>query len=145
VTSVIDVRERVEAELASIQDDVVREGLRSFLVEPELHVREWDYGRPGTVFECWYVAKAPATGFALVYSDHGFGPGNPWGIVRTSDRAIGMDAGWFLRLEDAFVDSFGEDFPVGGHAEPQESDANSRADGGSMAALRVRSCQCAPS
>lgn len=112
MTSAIEVRERVAAELAAIKDDVAREGLRSLLVEPERHVREWDYGPPGKLFDCWYVAKDPTTAMALVYSEHGFGPREPWGIVSTSDRAFGVDAGWFLRLEDAFVYSFGDDFPI---------------------------------
>lgn len=112
MTSPSAIRERVAAELAAIKDQTVREGLRSFIVEPELHVREWDYGPPGQVFDCWYVAKDPSTALALAYSEHGHGPQNPWGIVSTFDRAFGMDCGWFLRLEDAFVGSMGEDLPI---------------------------------
>lgn len=112
MTRAAEIRELVAAQLAAIDDETVREGLRACLVDPELHVREWDYGTAGQVFDCWYVAKDPDTAMALAYSEHGFGPRNPWGIVGTSDRAFGMDSGWFRRLEDAFVDALGDELPI---------------------------------
>lgn len=108
-----DVAAHVAVELAVIADGVVREGLRSRVITPALHSRNWDYGAPGERYPCWTVAADPELDSAIVYSEHGFGPASPWGIVRISDPWYGMDGGWFARLEDAFVDSFmSADLPI---------------------------------
>lgn len=72
---------------------------------PEQHERNWDYGKAGEKYPCWTVLNDEGFDTAVVYSEHGHGPGNPWGLVSLSDPWFGMDSGWFLRLEDAFVDS----------------------------------------
>ncbi|HEX6370966.1 MAG TPA: hypothetical protein VF006_18750 [Longimicrobium sp.] len=101
-----DVAARVRRELAAIADVVVREALRSRIMSPERHLRHWDHGAPGERHPCWTVAADPGSDSAIVYSEHGFGPASPWGIVSLSKPWFGMDSGWFPRLEDAFVDSF---------------------------------------
>jgi hypothetical protein len=100
-----DVAAHAARELERIADADVREGLRSRLMVPEEHLREWDYGAPGERYPCWTVAADPESDSAIVYSEHGFGPEMPWGIVSLSEAWFGMDSGWFRRLEDAFTGS----------------------------------------
>jgi hypothetical protein len=108
-----DVAALVADQLATIRDVVVRDALESRLRTPSRHLRGWDYGANDEQYECWTVAVDAESDSALVYSDHGFGPVHPWGLVSASEPWFGMDSGWFLRLEDAFVDSsMGADLPV---------------------------------
>jgi len=111
--TVEEITELVERELAMILDVTVVENLRARISVPQRHLRNWDYGSEGEQFPCWTVVADSATDTAIVYSEHGFGPRSPWGLVSLSAPWFGMDSGWFLRLEDAFVDSFmGADLPI---------------------------------
>jgi hypothetical protein len=101
-----DVAAHVARELPTLADADVREALRSRIIPPEEHVRKWEWGAPGETYPCWTVVSDPATDTAIVYSEHGFGPSAPWGLVFISRPWFGMDSAWFRRLEDAFVDSF---------------------------------------
>ncbi len=104
--SVDEVRDMVLEQLGSIRDSVVREGLARILVEPRQHLRTWDYDPQGQQFPCWTVAVHSSSDTSIVYSDHGFGPRSPWGLVSTKDLFFGMDSGWFATLQDCFVESF---------------------------------------
>jgi hypothetical protein len=79
------------------------------LVAPHYHQRDWDYGQQGERYPCWTVAEHPASKTAIVFSDYGFGPRMPWGLVWMTDTWFGMDSGWFETLEAAFRDSFAWD------------------------------------
>jgi hypothetical protein len=103
--SAAEITSLARHEVESIADPTVRDALSQRLIEPELHLRAWDYGAPGERYPCWTVAKDPPSDSAIVYSVHGHGPSNPWGLVALSDPWFGMDSGWFLRLEDAFLES----------------------------------------
>lgn len=83
-----------------------RAKLLGYLIPPEQHLRDWEYGASGERYPCWTVAKDLVTDAAIVYSVHGHGASSPWGLVFLSDLCFGMDSGWFLRLEEAFVDSY---------------------------------------
>jgi hypothetical protein len=99
------VSELVRRELTLIADPLVRDALVAALISPELHLREWDYGKLHERYSCWTIAKDAPSDLAIVYSEHGHGPASPWGLVSLSNLWFGMDAGWFARLEHAFVDS----------------------------------------
>lgn len=58
------------------------------------------------MYPCWTVAIDEPTDTSIVFSDYGFGPTFPWGVVPTSDNWFGMDGGWFETLEEAFRDLF---------------------------------------
>jgi hypothetical protein len=107
------VQALLEQELELLHDAVVREALARRLIVPEYHLRAWDYGAVDEQYPCWTIAKDASSDSALVFSEHGHGPHSPWGLVSTSHLWFGMDSGWFLRLEDAFVDSaMSSDLPI---------------------------------
>jgi hypothetical protein len=95
----------VEAQLASIEDKARRGALRAVLIDPVLEQREWEYGAADEQYPCWLIAKAERSRIGLAYCEYGFGPGDPWGIVFLDQPSLGMDAAWYTRLEDAFVNS----------------------------------------
>ena len=72
-------------------------------VEPEADRLKWDYGRE--TFDCFIVLKDIQTNTGIVYSEFGFGPQNPWGLVFLSKMQSGMDSGWFNNLFDCFMDT----------------------------------------
>ena len=100
-----EIQQLVEAELLRIHDTRVRDALQALLVSPRCHQRDWDYGQEGERYSCWTVAEHPASETAIVFSDYGFGPSMPWGLVWMKDTWFGMDSGWFETLEEAFRDS----------------------------------------
>jgi hypothetical protein len=115
----------VQRELAAIEDSEVRNALRRFLVPPLRHLRNWDYGAGGEQYPCWTVALDRDLDIALLYSEHGHGPSDPWGMVCASGKPwFGMDSGWFLRFEDAFIESaLGNDLPIWNVVERVEDQA----------------------
>lgn len=107
------IRDLINKELLLIKDPIVKSGLESILVEPTIHLRDWDYGVKGEQFECWTIAVDILCDTSIVYSDFGFGPKRPWGLVLTSKPWIGMDSGWFDNLKDCFLEScFAGNLPI---------------------------------
>lgn len=100
-----EIQRLVEAQLVHIKDVRVRDALQSILVSPTCHQRDWDYGQEGERYPCWTVAEHLTSETAIVFSDYGFGPRMPWGLVWIRDTWFGMDSGWFETLEEAFRDS----------------------------------------
>src|SRR5437588_190251 len=95
----------VKVEMSKIADPLVHSTLQTLLVSPVSHQREWFYGKPGETIQCWSVAADPQSDTGIVYSDFGFGPRSPWGLVFLSKLEIADDSGWFGSLERAFYDS----------------------------------------
>lgn len=107
----------VDRELEHLSDARVLRHIRSLLVEPELILRDWDYGRPGERYPCWTVLKHHDSSTGIAYCESGFGPRCPWGLVyigEDEDRgSIGMDSGWFTCFLDAYFDSHAAtDLPI---------------------------------
>ena len=102
-----DVEALVAAELRAIRDPAVLPALRALLITPYVVRREWDYGEPNDAFDCWTIAEHRPSNTGIAYSDQGFGPEDPWGLVGLSGpwMGIGMDSAWFPRLEIAFKES----------------------------------------
>jgi hypothetical protein len=97
----------VEAELAAIADPLLRERVRSLLLEPSFIRCSWDYGERDQTFPCWRVARDPQlSGVGVVYCEHGFGPERPWGLVWLDEAvpSMGMDCGWFATFREAIAD-----------------------------------------
>jgi hypothetical protein len=104
--SVNDVSALVAEQLNAIRDPLVREGLSRLVVTPERHMLGWDYGEPGEQYPCWTVAVHPTFDTWLVYSEQGFGPQLPWGMVSSSRLRSGMDSSWYPNLRDCFLESW---------------------------------------
>jgi hypothetical protein len=109
--TLIETVEQMEAlfadQLSSVRDPIVLDALKTLAVLPRPHIREWFYGDPELQYLCWMVLEHPESGIGIVYSDYGFGPESPWGLVFLKDNLIGEDCGWFGCLERAFYDSYG--------------------------------------
>ena len=101
-----DIVEIVERELAALSDERVRRHIRALLVAPESQMRPWDYGAPGAAYACWIVLSHQPSNTGIAYSEYGFGPKTPWGLVSLDDNgSMGSDAGWFGHFVDAYFDS----------------------------------------
>ncbi len=115
IQTVEDLTQLVQAEIERISLPEIRSAVTPLLVPPKLHMRNWDYGKPGKVLPCWTVLEHRESGTGIAYSDFGFGPKCSWGLVflAASKNWFGDDAGWFSTLEDAFCESFAlGDLPV---------------------------------
>lgn len=101
-----EVNAFVQAEINKINDPLVNAALRSFLVFPSYHQRPWEWNKTPEEYPCWTVVRHEDSDTNIVYSEHGFGPKNPWGLVFSSpQKGFGADSAWFQTLELAFCDS----------------------------------------
>ena len=107
------IAELVEQELRRIEDPALDQQLRRLLVTPYPVERAWDYGPADQMFTCWTILEHPESNTGIAYSERGFGPSNPWGLVflRGEYMSIGMDCGWFASLESAMRGSMAWDQP----------------------------------
>lgn len=94
----------VDDQLARLSDSALSTRIRELLVTPYRVDREWDYGDPGVNYACWTILEHRPSNTGIAYCEHGFGPGDPWGLVflSGSDMSIGMDCAWYSTLEEAF-------------------------------------------
>ncbi len=95
----------VQGEVDTITDPEVLTALTSWLTPPKPIQCAWDYGAPGQAFLCWVVLEHQPSKTGIAYSDFGFGPRAPWGLIWLSKPSFGMDSGWYSTLEDAFCES----------------------------------------
>jgi hypothetical protein len=51
------------------------------------------------------IAESQKYDYGIAYSDFGFGPSCPWGLIFISQSNFGADYCWYPRLENAFADS----------------------------------------
>lgn len=109
------IKNLIAEELASVSDSRVRKHIESLLIEPVATLRHWDYGEPDTRYECWNVLEG-AGGLGIAYSQYGFGPKCPWGLVRVSgsesELSMGMDSSWCPRFMDAYFESAASELPI---------------------------------
>ena len=105
-TTVLQIKEIVHGQMMQIHDSLVKSELEKLMIEPNLHLRKWDYGSNGEVFNCWTIAVDESTDTSIIYCEYGFGPQCPWGLVSSSELYFGMDSGWFTSLVDCFLDSW---------------------------------------
>ena len=105
--TVDEVTQLVQAELGKVTLPEIVEAIQPLLITPQMHMRNWDYGASGEAFPCWTILEHKESGTDIVYSDFGFGPTSPWGLVFSPVRHnwFGMDSGWFNTLEEAFCES----------------------------------------
>ena len=110
-TSAQDVAAIVEAEIARITQPELVSRIRELLVPVRREQRGWDYGRPNEKYPCWIFAEHSESNTAFAYTQHGFGPRSPWGLlfIAGPHLSMGMDSGWFVSVEDLFRDSMAWD------------------------------------
>ena len=95
----------VEAEVRKFANASIVQGVQTFLVEPRLETRAWEWERPLATFPVWIVAESSRYDYGIAFSDYGFAPDHPWGLVFLSHRGFDADYCWFPTLEDAYKDS----------------------------------------
>jgi hypothetical protein len=95
----------VTTELAQFSDSGLRSALGGFLIEPRLEIRSWDWSRDPIELPTWVIAESSRYDYGIVYSDRGFGPESPWGLVFSSAKNFGADYCWYSSLQAAFADS----------------------------------------
>lgn len=96
-----DIANLVRSQLSGIQDAELAACIQAHLVQPYVVTGRWQYGAPGQTYPCWVVLEDPASGTAVVFSEFGFAPSDPWGIMVLNDLAMGMDCNWHVSLEHA--------------------------------------------
>ena len=108
-----DIERFVRDELDQMPGPVAA-AVQPLLVEPRMEERDWDYGPAGQRYPCWLVLEHPLSNTGIAYCDQGFGPGAPWGLLflKGDHLSMGMDAGWYSSLEDAFRESMASDLPT---------------------------------
>jgi len=72
------------------------------LCAPTVESRTWDWNDDREVKVCVF-ARALADRIDFAYSTDGYA--DHWGALFNGDTSLGMDAQWYLYLEDAFVSS----------------------------------------
>jgi hypothetical protein len=111
MTTAADVRSVVEAEIATITQRDLVSRIRELLVPIRCEYRAWDYGKPDDEYPCWIFAEHSDSNTAFAWTEYGFGPSSPWGLlfIRGEHISMGMDSGWFVSLEDLFRESMAWD------------------------------------
>jgi|CXWL01.1.fsa_nt_gi hypothetical protein len=95
----------VEAALCTFADPKLVGALRTFIVSPRRELREWEWGKEPSEVVTWVIAESARYNYGIVFSEDGFGPEQPWGLVFSSHTNIGADYCWYKTLEAAFTDS----------------------------------------
>ena len=99
---ITNVIERVEAQLSEFVNAERRNAFRALLCAPTIESRTWDWHDGREVKVCVF-ARAPAGRIDFAYCVDGYG--DHWGVLFNDEASLGMDAQWYLYLEDAFVSS----------------------------------------
>ena len=100
-----EIQTVVLSEIARFSDPALASALRSFLISPRMELRTWDWSAGALEFPTWVVAESQRHDYGIVYSENGFGPESPWGLVFSSHSNFGADYCWYSSLQAAFADS----------------------------------------
>jgi hypothetical protein len=99
------IRSLVESGIGEINDSLIAEGLKTFLIPPRVQMRTWDWQKPYVKYPVWVVAESSQYDYGIVFSDYGFAPEHPGGLVFSSHDNFDADYSWFPTLEKAYRDS----------------------------------------
>jgi hypothetical protein len=100
-----EIRLLVEDAMGKIRDSIIVEGLATFLVPPRAEMRTWDWQKPHAKYPVWVVAESSRYDYGIVFSDYGFAPEHPWGLVFSSHDNFDADYCWYPSLEEAYKES----------------------------------------
>ncbi len=65
----------------------------------------WDWQKPLKQYPVWVVAESSVYDYGIAYSDYGFGPERPWGLIFLSKNNFDADYCWYDSLKDAYLES----------------------------------------
>jgi hypothetical protein len=107
VLSALEVASLVDAEVSRIVEADLRRMIEQLRIPPRLEERPWAYGSVGATFPCWLILEHRESDTGVAYSEFGFGPRCPWGLLWLTGTRLGMgdDSGWFATLGAAVRDS----------------------------------------
>ena len=104
-----EILDLIHTELATVSDSRVVQHVCSLLVKPHVVLRQWDYGKELDSYPCWSVFEHRWSNTSISYSEFGFGPAYPWGLVSIagskSDMSMGMDSSWFPIFVETYFES----------------------------------------
>ena len=100
-----DVSARVESEIRGFADPETAKGIRAFLVRPHVEMRTWGWHKPLREYPVWIIAESSKYDYGIAFSDYGFAPQDPWGLVFLSHSGFDADYCWYSTLENAYRDS----------------------------------------
>ena len=100
-----EVRLLVEGAAEKITDPDIAKGLRAFLIPPRQELRTWNWHKPYVQYSVWVVAESSQHDYGIVFSDYGFAPECPWGLVFSSHNDFDADYCWYPSLEQAYRES----------------------------------------
>jgi len=100
-----EIRLLVEDAVGKIRDPIIVEGLRTFLVPPRQEMRTWDWHKPYAKYPVWVVAESLLYDYGIVFTDYGFAPECPWGLVLSSHDNFDADYCWYPSLEETYKES----------------------------------------
>ena len=93
----------VDSQFLQFAADDRRLAFKALLREPIAESRIWDWHDSRAV-EVWVVARSEEDRLIFAYSEEGYG--DRWGVLFDKEpKLLGMDAQWYLYLEDAFISS----------------------------------------
>jgi hypothetical protein len=100
-----EIRFLVENEVRKIASRDIDEGIKTFLVAPRLELRTWEWQKPLIDYPVWVVAESSRNDYGIAFSDYGFAPEHPWGLVFLSASNFDADYCWYPALEKAYEES----------------------------------------
>jgi hypothetical protein len=100
-----EVRVDVDREVQKIDDASLLQGIKTFLITPRVEMRTWGWEKIPADYPVWIIAESSRYDYGIAFSDYGFAPEHPWGLVFLSHRNFDADYCWYSTLEDAYKDS----------------------------------------
>ncbi len=100
-----EIRLLVEDAVGKIDDSIIAEGLRTFLIPPRQEMRTWDWHKPYVKYPVWVVAESSQYDYGIVFSDYGFAPERPWGLAFSSHDNFDADYCWYPSVEETYKES----------------------------------------
>ncbi len=105
--NIIELEKLIQEEINKISQKELIKTIQDFMVSIRIENREWDYSDKYKEYPCYIVLEDKKTNTAIAFSENGFGPVCPWGLLFLDGEYMnmGMDSGWFSSLEDAVRES----------------------------------------
>src|SRR5260370_39341323 len=95
-----EVRILVETQMRKITSRSLARGLETFLTNPRPEMRVWGWSKKPAEYPVWVIAESSRYDYGIVFSDYGFAPEHPWGLIFLSHSGFDADYCWYPTLED---------------------------------------------